>query len=194
LDRYYGATHRVYDASRKYWLLGRDTTLDRLLAQPWTSLVEVGSGTGRNLAVLKRRRPRARLGGLDASNVMLDHARGRLPDIPFRLGFAEDADISAVLGVRPDRILFSYCLSMVQSPDRAIENARAHLSSEGELWVVDFGDLAGWPSPFAARFHAFLERFHVRPLPAGLLESYTRDIHSGPGGYFRVARIHGRLA
>lgn len=189
LDRYYGATHQIYDLTRKYWLFGRDTALDKLLEQPWTSLVEIGSGTGRNLSILKKRRPSAKYGGLDASEVMLTHARAALPDVPFRYGFAEDADITAILGLRPDRILFSYCLSMVTDPDRALHNARAHLSPAGEVWVVDFGDLTGLPGPFARALRSFLDRFHVEPLPAGLLESHTRDIEQGPGRYFRIARI-----
>jgi S-adenosylmethionine-diacylgycerolhomoserine-N-methlytransferase len=189
LDRYYGATHRIYDLTRKYWLFGRDTAIDKLLEQPWTSLVEVGSGTGRNLAILRSRRPSAKFGGLDASEVMLAHARSRLPDLSLRYGFAEDADLTAILGARPDRVLFSYCLSMVKDPDQALRNARAHLSPAGEVWVVDFGDLGGMPGPVARGLRKFLDRFHVEPLPAGLLEAHTRDIEHGPGHYFRIARI-----
>src|SRR5262249_46589778 len=104
LDRYYRLTHHVYDLSRKYFLFGRDGVLERLLASDWTTLVELGPGTGRNLAWLHRRRPKAMLGGLEASEVMRAHARRRCPWARIDPGFAEDANIGAVLGTPPQRI------------------------------------------------------------------------------------------
>jgi S-adenosylmethionine-diacylgycerolhomoserine-N-methlytransferase len=189
LDRFYGSVHRVYDVTRKYYLFGRDTVLERMLERPWSSLVEVGSGTGRNLGILAERRPTARLGGLDASEVMLGHARKRLPQVPFRYGFAEDADLTAILGEKPERILFSYCLTMVTDPDAALRNARAHLAPGGEIWVVDFGDLTGIPGPLGRTFRRFLHRFHVDPLEPGVLEAHQARIEDGPGRYFRIGTI-----
>lgn len=188
LDRSYALTHQVYDATRKYYLFGRDTALDQLAAGRWGTLVEVGVGTGRNLAYLQRRRPNALLGGLDASAVMLDHARTRLRAMPLAHGFAEDADLTGILGVRPDRILFSYCLSMVVDADRALANAVAHLAPGGEVWAVDFGGLDGLGAAGPA-LRTWLRWFRVHPLPAGLLERHGAELTRGPGGYFVIGRI-----
>ena len=79
LNRYYGWSRKFYDLTRKYYLFGRDTALERMLAEPWNSLVEIGPGTGRNLRKLRARRPHAKLGGIDASDAMLEHARAKCP-------------------------------------------------------------------------------------------------------------------
>ncbi|SNT50097.1 S-adenosylmethionine-diacylgycerolhomoserine-N-methlytransferase [Asanoa hainanensis] len=184
LDRYYRATHRVYDVSRKYFLFGRDGVLDRLLAGDWATLVEIGPGTGRNLARLHRRRPDAALGGLEASDVMRAHAARRCPWARISPGFAEDGDIGAVLGVPPQRILMSYCLSMFVDKDRAIDNARRHLAPGGELWVVDFSDLA------ARAMRPFLSAFHVEAVPDDLLHRHgATHVEHGPLRYYVVARF-----
>jgi S-adenosylmethionine-diacylgycerolhomoserine-N-methlytransferase len=183
LDRYYGRTHRVYDLSRKYFLFGRDGVLRRLLAGEWTTLVEIGPGTGRNLARLHRQRPLAVLGGVEASDVMRAHASRRCPWARIDAGFAEDADIGAVLGRPPERILMSYCLSMFTDPDRALANARQHLAPGGELWVIDFSDRVRLPG-----LRGFLSAFHVAPVPDSLL-GFSTEIRRGPLGYFVVARF-----
>jgi len=185
LDRYYRLTHHVYDVSRKYYLFGRDGVLERLLASDWTTLVEIGPGTGRNLARLHRRRPDATLGGLEASEVMRAHAGRRCPWARIDPGFAEDGDIGAVLGTPPQRILMSYCLSMFIDRDRAIDNARRHLAPGGELWVVDFSVRARLPG-----LRAFLSAFHVEPVPDELLYRHDgRAVEHGPLRYFVVARF-----
>ena len=47
-----------YDASRRYYLLGRDRLLDQLAPPPGGSILEIGCGTGRNLIGAARRYPR----------------------------------------------------------------------------------------------------------------------------------------
>ena len=190
LDRYYRLTHHVYDASRKYFLFGRDAVLDRLLAAGWTTLVELGPGTGRNLDRLHRRRPGARFGGLEASEVMRAHAGRRCPWARIEPGFAEDGDIGAVLGAPPQRILISYALSMFTDRGRAIDNARRHLAPGGELWVVDFADLAGLPPGPRRAMRGFLRAFHVEVVPDELLRRHRAShIEHGRFRYFVVARF-----
>lgn len=190
LDRYYRLTHHVYDASRKYYLFGRDGVLERLLASDWTTLVEVGPGTGRNLARLHRGRPSAAFGGLEASDVMRAHAGRRCSWARIDAGFAEDGDIGAVLGAPPQRILMSYALSMFTDKDRAIDNARRHLAPGGELWVVDFADLAGLPTLPRRAMRTFLSAFHVEAVPDALLHRHgASHVEHGPLRYFVVARF-----
>jgi hypothetical protein len=50
-----------------------------------TSLLELGTNSGRNLAVVHERHPDVRVGGLDVNPHAVEHARRRHPDIEFRL-------------------------------------------------------------------------------------------------------------
>jgi S-adenosylmethionine-diacylgycerolhomoserine-N-methlytransferase len=184
LNRYYGASRFIYDATRKYYLFGRDGALRDLAADPaWSTLVEVGLGTGRNLARLHRARPDARLGGLEASDAMIEHARAKCPWARIAQGFAEDASLADVLGARPDRVLFSYCLSMVRDRAVALANARRAVSERGAVIVVDFADFAGWPKRAANAFRSYLETFRVKPLASDDLRDAS-SIRRGPGGYY----------
>lgn len=188
LNRYYGISRHFYDITRAYYLLGRDRALDQLLEERWDSLIEVGPGTGRNLRRLRRLRTWARLGGVEASDAMLEHAQRRCPWAALRHGFAEDVEYHELFGHAPDRILFSYCLSMVGDPWRALDNARRALSCSGQVVVVDFADLSGLKPPFERSLRKWLRTFHVEPLDLDLLEPRARSIERGPGGHYLIAR------
>jgi len=189
LNRYYGWSRRIYDVTRKYYLFGRDTALDRLLTERWDRLIEVGPGTGRNLRKLHAKRPGARYGGIEASDEMLVHARAKCPWATFEHGFAESCDYPSLLGQRPDRILFSYCLSMVTDPHAALANALSSVTPSGEVWVVDFSDLEGLSAMARNPLRRWLQTFHVEPLPEGLLDRYDVGIEHGPWRYFLIARL-----
>jgi S-adenosylmethionine-diacylgycerolhomoserine-N-methlytransferase len=187
LNAYYRRVKHVYDASRRFFLFGRDRTLAELLAEPWDSLIEVGPGTGRNLVKLRAARPTARYGAVEASDEMLAMARRRCRWATLRQGFAEDADYSRLLGASPQRILFSYCLSMVQDGDAALTSARRHLAPDGKVVVVDFGDLEGLPLRGAMR--RFLRAFHVAAPSAALLRKHEAEVRWGPGRYYLIASM-----
>jgi S-adenosylmethionine-diacylgycerolhomoserine-N-methlytransferase len=121
---------------------------------------------------------------------MRAHASRRCPWARIGAGFAEDGDIGAVLGAPPQRILLSYCLSMCIDKHRAIDNARAHLAPGGELWVVDFSDLAGLPAGPRRAMRGFLSAFHVEAVPDELLHHHgARSVEHGRLRYFVVARF-----
>lgn len=189
LNRYYRASRSIYDLTRKYYLLGRDRALGRLLTMPWASLVEVGPGTGRNLQILQRGRPWARFGAIEAADAMLERAARRCPWARFTRAFAEDADYTAVLGAPPQRILFSYCLSMVQRPDATLDQALAGVAPGGEVHIVDFADLAGLPRPLAAALRAWLAVYRVTPLDPDWLARRGAEITFGPARYYLLARL-----
>lgn len=191
LNKYYGVSRWFYDLTRKYYLFGRDTALRELARQPWRTLIEIGPGTGRNLKKLRKLKPNAILGGVEASDAMLEFARERCPDIRWMQGFAESTDYTELLGERPDRVLFSYCLSMVQAREEAVEQARRSVSEGGEVVIVDFADLNGLPEPLASGLRKWLNTFHVYPLEHELLSKFTDNIKYGPGRYFVIARIPG---
>ena len=192
LNRYYGATRWCYDLTRRYYLFGRDVALRRLLAQPWDSLVEVGPGTGRNLEILHRRRPTARIGGIEAADAMHSHAARRCPWAPITQGFAEDAEYLDVLGEPPQRILFSYTLSMIQDPAAALARAVAALAPGGEVHIVDFADLAGLTWPLRTGLRGWLRRFHVEAPDPAWLAAHGADLAFGPLRYYLLARLHRR--
>jgi S-adenosylmethionine-diacylgycerolhomoserine-N-methlytransferase len=189
LQRSYRFTRPIYDATRRYWLLGRDPALAQLVGEPWTSLVEVGPGTGRNLAILQRARPDARLGGLEPCDAMLDHARARLPGVQFVRGFAETTHLRAAFGGPLDRVLFSYCLSMAADPGAALDRAREGLSERGEVVVVDFGDARGLPGPVRTALSRFLDVFHVTPLDPALVRDRGGVLRDGPRRFYVAGRL-----
>ncbi|MGF1509633.1 MAG: class I SAM-dependent methyltransferase [Myxococcota bacterium] len=189
LDGFYGWAGPIYDLSRKYYLLGRDPALERLLRSPWNRLVEVGPGTGRNLEKIHRARPFAALGGVEPSRAMLRRVRKRCPYATLIEGFAEDTPYAQLLGAPPDRVLFSYCLSMVQDPDRAVDQALREVAPGGKVVVVDFGDLGEMLDPFRSLLKRWLHTFHVTPLAPGVLERPGTQLDFGPGRYWVYAEI-----
>jgi S-adenosylmethionine-diacylgycerolhomoserine-N-methlytransferase len=187
LNAYYGTSRHFYDLTRKYYLFGRDRALRELAKEKWSTLVEIGPGTGRNLRLLHRVRPDARLGGVEASDEMLEHARKRCPWARLVRGFAESADLATVHGAPPDRILFSYCLSMVSERRTALQRAREAVAPGGEVMVVDFADMSGMPAVPRRALRSWLKTFHVTPLDADFFEGGIATY--GPMRYYAIARF-----
>jgi S-adenosylmethionine-diacylgycerolhomoserine-N-methlytransferase len=71
MDRVYRRQKHIYDLTRKFYLFGRDRLIAELDARPGASVLELGCGTGRNLAQIGARWPRVALHGLDISREML---------------------------------------------------------------------------------------------------------------------------
>ncbi len=190
LNKYYGISRHFYDLTRKYYLFGRDAILKELLTEEWARLIDVGVGTGRNLRVLRARRPEAEYGGIDASDEMLQHTRERAPWAKLVHGFAEDVDMARVFdGQRPDRILFSYCLSMVGNPVEALRNAQRALAPGGKVVVVDFSDLEGFPWLFRIALRKWLDTFHVKPVDLSVLREVGARTRYGFGHYYVIAEL-----
>ncbi len=61
MDSIYHRQRHLYDATRKFYLLGRDALIADLAVPPGGSVLEVGCGTGRNLVKAARAYPDARL-------------------------------------------------------------------------------------------------------------------------------------
>lgn len=189
LDKFYGWSGPIYDITRRYWLLGREHALERLYAQPWSRLVEIGPGTGRNLEKLHQRRPYALLGGVEPSRAMLRRAQRRCPYARLVEGFAEDGQYAELLDAPPERVFFSYCLSMVQDPEAALQNALDQVAPGGRVVVTDFGDLGRILEPARSALKRWLDAFHVRPLRADLLERPHADLEFGTGRYWVYAEL-----
>jgi S-adenosylmethionine-diacylgycerolhomoserine-N-methlytransferase len=170
MDRMYRHQRHVYDATRKYYLLGRDLLIDRLRPVPGDAVLEIGCGTGRNLIRAARQYPHARFYGIDISNEMLITAREQIAraGLSSRIQVAQaDAtsfDTEMVFGVALfQRVFMSYTLSMIPRWRAVMEQATASLAPAGQLLIVDFGGQEGlpvWVRPLLAQWLAL---FQVRP-------------------------------
>ncbi|ARQ10953.1 SAM-dependent methyltransferase protein [Rhizobium etli] len=167
MDGMYRYQRHIYDLTRKYYLLGRDSTIRNLDVPDGGTLLEVGCGTGRNMALAHRHFPSAKLFGLDISQEMLISARktfatkATIPE--FRVADAtaftpRDFGVSGF-----DRILISYALSMIPDWERAVDASIAALNPGGQLHIVDFGQQEGLPRWFRRMLQAWLAKFHVTP-------------------------------
>ena len=185
MDRMYRTQRHFYDLTRKYYLFGRDTLIRELDVPAGASVLEVGCGTGRNLALIGNRFPHARLFGLDISAEMLVSAEAKLSR-PGRTGtvlrVADATDFKAAeFGEAGfDRIVISYALSMIPDWEKAIGAAIAALNPGGSLHIADFGQQERLPVFFKRGLQAWLRRFHVTPRPS--MESVLRGVAADRSG------------
>lgn len=176
MDAIYAGQRHIYDATRKYYLLGRDRLIADLAPPPGGTVVEVGCGTGRNLILAARRWPQARCFGFDISDAMLATARAKVAGRAIRLdrGDATTWEPRALFGIdAADVVFMSYTLSMIPDWRAAIGVACDALAPGGALHIVDFGQQERLPAVFARALFAWLARFDVTPragLPAFLNE------------------------
>ena len=167
MDGMYRYQRHFYDLTRKYYLLGRDRTIRSLDVPQGGTLLEVGCGTGRNMALAHKHFPTARLYGLDISQEMLISARktfatkATIPDFRVADATAYTPREFGVTGF--DRILISYALSMIPDWERAVDASIAALNPGGQLHIVDFGQQEDLPAWFRKLLQAWLAKFHVTP-------------------------------
>ncbi|TPI48322.1 class I SAM-dependent methyltransferase [Mesorhizobium sp. B2-9-1] len=170
MDGVYRWQRHIYDLTRKYYLLGRDRLIDGLDVPQGGTVLELGCGTGRNIALAARRYPDARFFGLDISAEMLETAsaaiarEGLAAKVSLARGDATDFDARALFGIAQfDRVFVSYSLSMIPSWEKTVSAALAALAPGGSLHVVDFGQQEGLPRWFRALLRGWLRKFHVAP-------------------------------
>ena len=139
LEGFYAGQAAHYDRFRERLLQGRAETVAALaecLPETGGTLVELGCGTGSNLAYLGDRRTRLwRAWGVDLCPSLLAQARGRnWPEVTWI-----EADATAWRPPLPvDAVLCSYSLTMIPDWFAAVDNALAMLRPGGVLAVVDF--------------------------------------------------------
>jgi S-adenosylmethionine-diacylgycerolhomoserine-N-methlytransferase len=170
MNRIYRRQHRVYDLTRKFYLLGRDRLIAQLRPGNGDAVLEIGCGTGRNLVVGARRYPAARFYGVDVSTVMLTRAIDSLGSaglsnrVRVAHGDATGFDPQRLFGRESfDRIFISYSISMIPDWNGAIDRALGLLAPGGELHIVDFGGQSGLPGLFRSGLRRWLKLFHVTP-------------------------------
>lgn len=170
MDGIYRHQRHIYDITRKFYLLGRDRLIDGLAVPEGGTVLELGCGTGRNLALAARRYPDAGFFGLDISRAMLETAHKRMhrEGLEGRVRLAEaDAaafDATTIFGRQDfDRVFLSYALSMIPPWQAAIASALDHTAPGGALHIVDFGRQERLPGWFRAALRRWLAAFHVAP-------------------------------
>lgn len=170
MNRMYRLQRHVYDASRRYYLLGRDQLIADLDVPPGGTVLEAGCGTGRNLIKAAERYPHARLYGFDISDEMLKCARaaivkhGLADRVRVAQGDALDFRAAAIFGIPVfDRIYFSYALSMIPGWESALRHACTMLAKKGALHVADFGQFEALAEPLRRLMFAWLKQFQVSP-------------------------------
>ena len=168
MDRMYRTQRHFYDLTRKYYLFGRDTLIRELDIPAGAGVLEIGCGTGRNLALINRRFPHARLYGLDISAEMLISAQAKLAregrqDAVLRVADATGFTAGEFGQPGFDRIVISYALSMIPEWEKAIDAAIGALNPGGSLHIADFGQQERLPRLFRRGLQGWLKRFHVTP-------------------------------
>lgn len=196
MDAIYRRQRYVYDATRRYYLFGRDRMLIDLEPPPCGKILEIGCGTARNLLAAAEAYPDAELYGFDISTEMLKSARRAVSHSPFadkiHLAAADATtfDTRAVFGIAsPDRIFISYALSMIPSWQAVLDRALDQLPKRGELHIVDFGTMQRMPALARRAMHAWLNKWSVTPRTD--LEQIIREKARGRG--LGVSFREGRL-
>ena len=143
MDRMYRHQRYFYDLTRKYYLLGRDKLLAEMDVLPGQNVLEIGCGTGRNIAILAKRYPKTNFFGLDASAAMLETAASKIEkftNVTLKTALADSFNYDETFGLSQpfDNVFFSYSISMIPPWRESIENALKNLKSGGTLYIVDF--------------------------------------------------------
>lgn len=185
-DVYRGQKH-IYDATRRFFLLGRDRLIRDLQPDANASVLELGCGTGRNLLHVRKHYPTASLYGVDISREMLGLAQKSLHRASCEAELARaDAscfDPQELFGQETfDRVFVSYALSMIPPWQETIAHALRLLAPGGSLHIVDFGQQEHLPKLAKAGLFAWLQRFHVTPR-----ETLFETVHEKARGHSAVA-------
>ena len=174
LKHYYRVHSRIYDLTRWSFLFGRSAIIQNIskLMTP-ARILEIGCGTGKNLAALCRTFPDASVTGVDLSEAMLKVARKNLVAFNRQVllqSMPYNAPLRAELPF--DLILFSYSLSMFNPGwEEALDYAYQDLAEGGQIAVVDFHD-----STFPG-FKSWMRLNHVR-LDGHLVPKLERRFHT----------------
>jgi S-adenosylmethionine-diacylgycerolhomoserine-N-methlytransferase len=170
MNRMYRWQRHIYDATRRYYLLGRDQLIAGLRPDAGANVLEIGCGTGRNLVLAARRYPDARLFGIDVSTEMLTSAIAAIS----RVGLSKQVSVAHADGTAFDprtlfdiasfdHVMISYSLSMIPDWRGVLEAAASRLKPGGRLHIVDFGNQERLPGMLRTLLLRWLAMFDVTP-------------------------------
>jgi len=195
MDGIYRHQRHIYDLTRRYYLLGRNDLIAALQPPSGGTVLEIGSGTARNLVLTAERYRDAHLYGIDISAEMLKSAEATISknrldgQVTLAQADATRFDPRELFGVENfDRVFFSYSLSMIPGWEAALHQAVQVVAPGGELHVVDFGQQTALPGWFGRGLKAWLARFHVSPR-ANLRQAMTA-IAADHGAELRFSTLY----
>jgi S-adenosylmethionine-diacylgycerolhomoserine-N-methlytransferase len=195
IEGYYRWHAQIYDATRWSFLFGRRAILREVAGKP-ARILEVGCGTGKNLANLCQRYPKADVTGVDLSGAMLERARRKTQAYSDRVRLRQEAYSGAPDGrAGYDLVLFSYALTMFNPGfEAAIDAAWRDLLPGGEMAVVDFHDTGtrafeNWMGVNHVRMNG-----QLRPLLQARFEPRVDRLETAYGGLWRYLMFVGRKA
>jgi S-adenosylmethionine-diacylgycerolhomoserine-N-methlytransferase len=187
LRRYYKTQSVIYDATRWAFLFGRTLLLRELAKiQPRPrQIVEIGCGTGHNLARLAALFPDARITGVDLSENMLAIAAKKTARFGDRVALQQHVQDGA-MQVPHDVAVFSYSLSMMNPGwDKVLLGAVEGLEPGGLIAAVDFHDSAlGFFKWHMSRHHVRMDG-HLLPAMAAKCRPEVQTVKSAYGGLWR---------
>lgn len=170
MNRMYRWQRFIYDATRRYYLLGRDQLIAQLAPQAGATVLEIGCGTGRNLVQAAKRYPQANFYGIDISTEMLTTAiasiaRHELADtVRVAHGDATNFDSARIFQIASfDHVMISYSLSMIPEWQAVLDHAVSCLKPGGRLHIVDFGNQERLPRFARKLLLRWLTLFDVTP-------------------------------
>ena len=169
MDRIYRYQRHIYDVTRRFFHVGRDTIIRKMKIREGDRVLEIGCGTARNLIISARLYPDTKFYGIDASKYMIKTAKikvnkAKLADkIELKHCLVENLDHSSSFGLGEpfDLIFFSYSLSMISDSVRALETALRNLKTGRSIYIVDFWDQRDFPFWFRYLLKRWLGLFHV---------------------------------
>lgn len=195
MDKMYRHQRYFYDFTRKYYLLGRDKLISEMNVQEGENILEVGCGTGRNLAILAKKYPKTNFFGLDASAAMLETAQkkidaNKLENIYLKNALADDFSFDKTFDLENpfNTIYFSYSISMIPTWQESIQNTLTNLQSGRSFYIVDFYDQRDLPKWFKDILQGWLKHFHVK-YPRELIP-YLEDLEKQDFGKLSVKSIY----
>jgi S-adenosylmethionine-diacylgycerolhomoserine-N-methlytransferase len=157
LERFFDLHAPIYDATRPILLRGRSRAVEMLGVRPGDSVLELACGTGLNFPHL-RRAGAGRITGVDLSARMLERAHRRDPQARLVRG-----DFAALdFGERFPRALCAFALSLLPHPVEVARAMRRHLTADGVLVILDFGELEGGRRVFSPLWRGWLGGFGAR--------------------------------
>jgi S-adenosylmethionine-diacylgycerolhomoserine-N-methlytransferase len=196
LSRYYQIHAPIYDLTRWSFLFGRIALLKKLdIPNKPYHIWEIGCGTGKNLSFLLKKYPFITCLGLDTSREMVDIAKKKLikysPSCSvihntYRVNHTENWE-------KPDLILFSYSLSMINPGwKELLEQAQKDLKPGGYLAVVDFhqSSFSGFKKWMGVN-HVEMNG-HLLPAMEKLFTSTHKEIKSAYSGMWQYLLFVGR--
>ncbi|MBK7870142.1 MAG: class I SAM-dependent methyltransferase [Saprospiraceae bacterium] len=194
---YYRLQSKIYDATRWTFLFGRNRIL-KMLPFPDNAqihILEIGCGTGYNLAQLAKIFPKASLTGMDVSGDMIKLAQKNTKAYADRVTLIEKPympDETAFTG-KVDVILFSYSLTMINPQwQDLILKAKADLKPGGAIAVVDFHNSRfNWFKRHMGNNHVRMDS-HLLPLLLSEFDSLVEEVKLAYGGVWEYVIYVGR--